>query len=752
MNGKQSLKNLLQNRIISPSKEIDRIYGAIVGNEKEKAKIAQRRENMFSADNLFTVGEFIRKYHHEISCFITINGCPDKSHDFCEKISYKNLIGFIAKGHRGNIRTIIDFEIDTDEDENYSPHGIPIALLMSVCWLSDELDDKNSCRAPKNLDTYKDILNKFSQFQWADNRCVLQLTFTKNKPLISIKTVPKSTTQFLRIEEYIKKVQYALDSCWAILSEYSGECQGTYFKLTRHRIVSDVLDPVKRANCNFLTADASLKVKPDIAKLLVSPLYGDDPRYGVRELLSNSIDACKERYEIDKKVNPTIILNIDTKRNEFTITDNGIGMNGTTIVDYFMTIGASFRDSDAWKNEFTSDQGSKIIRSGRFGVGVLAAYLIGEEISVYTRHYNSAYAYSFNVSLDGSIPDVNKIKETSFVGTKIVIRNLKNSIFGASKNDYDVYETVAIIRNLYAPHIDCAWYIYDDINIVYNINMERVYISSDKSTHKFPVDNNKQHIFKVRNDESIRWWFGRYGDGGSLLCSNGMYVQIDYHYHSKFNKKIASFLREPYVFKHDLSFDFENSHSAFSTSNLTLQRNAIIGDAYADRIALDVIMYLLIELINKGEINPLLEKNSLGILICKNGYLPIFFAEYCNIDFQIVKVSTNNVNDISEIQSGKLLEYAKFFVAPIIFTERDLTYDELRGSFIRGENSDLFITNDISISALYKVKPANGFHRNLIYEGLFIYLFGINRNSSIDDCIIPFDEDVRRNKFPKAFN
>ena len=732
-----------------PAKEIDRIYGAIVGSEKEKNKIAKRRENMFSADNIHTVGEFIRRYHHELSYFITINGFPDKSQNICEKIEYKDLVGFVAKGHRGNIRQIIDDEVDTNEDENYSPRGIPIVLLMSLCWLSDELDDKNSYRAPKDLESHINVLNKFSQSQWADNRCVLQPTFTRNKPLISIKTVPESTTQYLRIEGYIKKVQFALDSCWAILSEYCGDRQETHFKLTRHRIVSDILDPAKKAGYDFLTADASLKIKPDIAKLLISPLYGDDPKYGVRELLSNSIDACRELFNINDQIKPTITLNLDTVRKEFTITDNGIGMTGETIVDYFMTIGASFRDSDAWKSKFESDESNTIIRSGRFGVGVLAAYLIGEEISVYTRHYSDEYAYMFTVSLDGSIPDVTKEKNISFFGTKIVIKKLRESVFANKKNVYgDGFDEIAAIaKNLYNTRDYCPWYIYDDISIEYQVDSTCVNVFFGDS---FPLVHNEQHIFRPNSNESIRWWFGRYSDGGSLFCSNGIFVQIDYHNGTKFNEKIAHFLREPYVYKRDLSFDFENSHSALSTSNLTLQRNTIIGDAYADKIVLDVIEYLLVELINKGEISPLLEDSPLGILICENGFLPIFVAEYCNIDFQIVKVFIGDASDISETQSEKLLEVAKLCTGPIIFTERDPTYEELRGSFIEGEKAGIYISSDISVSASYRVKPVNGLHNNSLIEGLLMHLFGINRSSSIADCIIPFNEDERRTKFPNV--
>ena len=721
-----------------PSSEIDRIYGAIVGNDDEKNELAERRINMLSIDNKYTVGEFIRRYHHEISYLIAVKGFPDKSEHFCEKIAHKDLIGFIAMGHRGDIRRIMDEKIKTDRDENFSPYGIPISLLMSVCWLADELDDKSESRAPKHLQDHINVLNRFSQTQWADNRCVPYLSFTTDKPSIKITTVPVSTTQYLRMDEYIRKVQYTLDSCWAILTEYCGKEQQTKYKLTRHRIVSDIYKATEKASYNFLPADASLKIKPNIAKLLISPLYGDAPRYGVRELLSNSIDACRERLTINNLIPPKIILNLDTSRKEFTITDNGIGMTDETIVDYFMTIGASFRDSDAWNNKFKSNESTTIMRSGRFGVGALAAYLIGEEISVYTRMYDGEYSYSFSVLLDGAIPDVIRTKDDSFFGTKIVIKNLNESIF--SRRDYDggANELDIITRNLYDAGHDCPWYIYDDIHIEYQIDSRPVSVPRHPSSFSFPIDRNMQHKYQPNSNESILWWFGRYGDGGSLICANGIFVQVDYHDNTKFNKTISALLKRPYVFERHLSFDFVNSHSALSTSNLTLQRNSLVGDAYAKNIALDVIYRLLTALKKAGNVNPLLEKNQLGVLICKNGYLPIYVAEYCNIEFQIVKVSADDINTITEAQMEKLLGFAKSCTEPIIFTESNPAYDDLGGTFTKGEGAGIYISDDISVSASYRVKPVNGLHLNPLVEGLLIHVFGIDRCSSLADCVIPF--------------
>ena len=61
----------------------------------------------------------------------------------------------------------------------------------------------------------------------------------------------------------------------------------------------------------------------------------------------------------------------------------GIGMTSSVVLEYFLRAGASFRRSDAWRQQHELAPGeSRILRSGRFGVGALAAFLLGDEIEV----------------------------------------------------------------------------------------------------------------------------------------------------------------------------------------------------------------------------------------------------------------------------------------------------------------------------------------------------------------------------------
>ena len=400
--------------------ELDRIYGAVVKNDPMRDEVEKRRQNMFESSNIFTVGEFIRRHHHELAHYIAIKGFPasDSFLKLLENDGYENLIGYVAKAHRGSIRKIME-EIGTNKYQNYSPRNIPIAFLMAVIWVADEIDDKNYYRAPRTRENLHGIIGSYSQQQWVDNRCVFEPTLNADMSLIYVDAAPSSTSQYLRIDEYCKKVQTALDNSWAILAEYYGKQYG----LTIHRVNSSIYE--NKARFNFMTTDASLRVNPTVVKLLVKPLYDNNPCYGVRELLSNAIDACHEREILDLSYTgkAVIICNLDAFSETFSITDNGIGMTEEVIVNYFMNVGASFRDSDIWKRDFIKEDGSgKVKRYGRFGIGVLAAFLLGNEVEVTTRHWQdqSGYGYHFKVRLDGTCPDVERIK--CVYGTTISIK------------------------------------------------------------------------------------------------------------------------------------------------------------------------------------------------------------------------------------------------------------------------------------------------------------------------------------------
>lgn len=213
-------------------KVLDKIYGSThkTLSEENNAKILGRRDNMFSKNNLYTVGEFLREHHHEIAYDIAVNGFPRKNRreDFFPNIKYKKLIGIIAKSHRGNLRSIMEeaeIERIAYAEQGYSPFNIPLAYFMAIIWIADEIDDKAEYRSPLSDMLDKD-LTPFSAQQWQDNMCVIDTTINADKSMVFIHAMPENTNQFLRVQAYSQKVQFAIDQSVAVYLVFVEEIEG----------------------------------------------------------------------------------------------------------------------------------------------------------------------------------------------------------------------------------------------------------------------------------------------------------------------------------------------------------------------------------------------------------------------------------------------------------------------------------------------------------------------------------------------
>jgi hypothetical protein len=230
----------------------------------------------------------------------------------------------------------------------------------------------------------------------------------------------------LELKQWLAAIQSELDMDWAVFGEtYGAHPNFSCLGLTVRRVRSNIADDPEAfaKNASFVPMRVELAVAgPDVLKLFIEPLYGDNPEIGIRELVQNSVDAVRERWEFEKnhpqlagrpssKLEGDVVVWLDGPDKSgvatLTVTDQGMGMTEEIIVNYFLKAGASFRRSVAWKKEFESEDGasqghskSRVLRSGRFGIGVLAAFLLGDEIEVSTRHITSERGIRFTMRLD----------------------------------------------------------------------------------------------------------------------------------------------------------------------------------------------------------------------------------------------------------------------------------------------------------------------------------------------------------------
>ena len=368
------------------------------------------------------IGEFIRRHHARIAYEIALKGYWGVENIDFERENLKpwryflQISGLVARSHGVNLRKAVDFlENKFGKDSYKKPNNIKIVFLMVLIRLADYLQIDSS-RTNETIFKIKQIHSPISR---KEHETHLSIDCVKlddmDKERIIVEATPEDAVMYVKIKKLVDDIQKEFDISWAVL----GEVYNNQYLLSYRRIVTRFLN--ETIGLNFVPKRFGFKFNNELSKLLIRPLYGDDPKLGVRELVQNAVDACRIRIAENpnqKRRNTHVKVSLKTKKRLFTIEDYGIGMTLEEIENYFLTIGSSYDSTIEWKK--TRDSYNGIYRTGHFGIGVLAAFLLGDRISVETKSTKSKQGYAFTASLQDSFIQINKIEKKDY-GTKISI-------------------------------------------------------------------------------------------------------------------------------------------------------------------------------------------------------------------------------------------------------------------------------------------------------------------------------------------
>jgi molecular chaperone HtpG len=346
----------------------------------------------------------------------------------------------------------------------------------------------------------------------------------------------------------------------------------------------------------------------------------------VRELLQNAIDACLERKEIEfqkgnLKYVPSITISInkaDDSNSIFTIQDNGKGMTSTEIINYFLNVGTSFRKSMDWKKKFIGDDGKiKITRNGKFGIAVLASFLLGDEIQVFTRSVVSRENCNFKASIDSEFINISTTKSEEQSGTVITIP-ITNE-----KRD-ELLNHKASWNNKVLKWTD--WYAYQEPNIKYVINGEELKIDNSINPDKF---------------EKVKWTYKDHsvGHGSPHIACNGIVITSEY------KPNVFTYLGDKDI--HSSSYVISKKPNILVTDNegifpVKLDRNSIDCDIFPfeDDLKHETSKHFIAELLNfKIDKNKFSQKSllhNIKVMWGKDGFIPQidYFEKGVKIDYQ----------------------------------------------------------------------------------------------------------------------
>ena len=393
------------------------------------------------------VGEFIRKHHARIAQVISLHGLPTGREPeilFDKELVYLNeLSGFAARSHNISLRDAVDLVKPEHARFTKNTH---LTFLMAVLRISDYLQFENK-RTPKICFRIKAFCSPISINEWKKQIAVITTHHTHNDDeLLFVDATPEDAITLDGISKLLLGLQKELDSAWAVLGEiYSRFKEKKNLGINIRRVRSSIDDPaeyVKRHYKNFHPYLLGLTTNDErLYPLLAGPLYGDRPLVGLRELIQNAIDACNERYALESEEDPIFVevpygikIEIDLPNKTLEISDSGTGMNEEIIKNYFLKIGSSYRYSSSWQETYLKGGDAIVPRTGRFGIGVLAGFLLGEKITIHTKKHDAPAdrALAFEITPSSQKIQINhKKKEKS--GTCISIELNENSVAAFEK-------------------------------------------------------------------------------------------------------------------------------------------------------------------------------------------------------------------------------------------------------------------------------------------------------------------------------
>lgn len=765
-----------------------------------------KKDNLNGIDKKL-IGEFIRRHHarlaHEIA-FCGIIGANSKKIEFGVNLPklYREMAGIVARSHGMNLRSTFPYLQKIAVNSWHHPNGVSVVFLMVVLRIADYIQIDSS-RVSTFLLRLKTFSSPISISEHDTHLAIESINFIQqDSERFDVLCSPANSKMLVKLKALFLDIQRELDVSWAVLGEVYGFISTKKPRIKFRRITSNLEDKNYLDNLSFVPQKISFAVSNELSKLLVAPLYGNRSTFGVRELIQNAVDACRERAHLEKhgyepmvKVSITELASGDSL---FEIIDNGKGMDLDEITHYFLAVGVSFRKSLTWKKSFIDESGKTIVnRNGKFGIGVLASFLIGEELTIETKRYNSKISYKFKTTLDTDNIDILRFSdENAFVGTKIsvVMPNTRREELMKDSNKWT------------------DWYLGESPDVQYMVDRKTI-------QKGFKIEKHLFNCFDTELFKNICWSYdvvdktGRYASekNPTIIACNDIIISKK-SFSTKFSYKKDS--KSNYVIESMPSFIFNDPEGLFP---IRLDRNDIDCDRipFENELIFDVSRCFIAKILTlKIDPSQKLSKHSIpntnaSVVFHKSGFS-------FNIDYFAKKMERSNyrlircISRASSVTSDLLendsclvllestnrlnLSYSEGYVAPDVGGRVCLRKTDYE-NFFRSEKNRItknaknnhvieYEDNNYVIYRIYRYEPTSVIlnekgldlikkhESNLlsIQEVPFSYMKnGYDRvereyvksdeilseqlNKYIgDNIIIPYDMELRKKVFQKAFS
>ena len=626
-----------------------------------------------SARDILLIGEFIRRHHARMAHEIAFYGVPGVDGGTIKlgeepQSNFLDLCGFIARSHHLGLRQAVDMIEKNTRRVHLDTH---VPFIMLLLRISDYIQI-HAERAPNQLLHLKTLISPTSIGEWKKHNSIIGIHQEHDDPeAIYVDAEPSDAITYEELKKLFVGIQSELDLSWSVLGEVYGKSEHLKNFAIKIRRVRSSLDSFDEFIANkkpkyipkvlsFKTADS------EMMELLIAPLYGNKPEIGIRELVQNSIDACSElkdtqikngrSFNNESNFDVSITLHDKDDNSKIVIEDYGIGMTLDVIENYFLNIGASFRNSDRWKKDHETDGHSNVYRTGRFGIGLLAAYLLGEELEVETRHVSQAENKALRFKCSKGCDSIIVSHVEFHVGTRITINindNVRDSLLDEEKLwDWFSLSSPKVIRKIIKNSEEK------------HLEQLRIVPNSDSNIEDSPWNRTVADGY-----DDILWTYDRikktrYGHSGSHLICNGIVVTDELYLEDFDISSKIGFI--------DVDTPSINVFDQDGRLPINLERSDLVGHSlpFQNEISKDLAHFLARNLIsfikNLGSIR--LEKNLINELVNisieglkkSNGYQP---SDVCKIlvkdnklvplDYELISNMKVNAIYVDAVNLGK---------------------------------------------------------------------------------------------------
>jgi len=269
-------------------------------------------------------------------------------------------------------------------------YGIPFnSQYVASCLRLADIMDFDRSRTPLAL--LRTVTDAKSVSEWQKHLQIRGWTITDRDASFHAKCGHPEL--YVAIMEFLDWIDVELRDCRRLIRKQPKDSAERYMLNLPTSV--DRFD-VEMADPNYVAGAFKFELDYErIMKILMDKSLYPDPSLFLRELLQNSLDACRVRHAIAKSeqatasYTPRITIwdySGDTDAPRIIFQDNGVGMSKSVIEKYFMRVGRSYYRSTEFdiERKRLRENGIELEATSQFGIGFLSCFMVADRIEIET--------------------------------------------------------------------------------------------------------------------------------------------------------------------------------------------------------------------------------------------------------------------------------------------------------------------------------------------------------------------------------